>query len=396
MKLIIIFILPAIVALLLLVSTVYAGDVKRESSPPSFTVRQDKIVYDLRAAIRARMQWLKNRSSVKTVTTPAVITPKKDTAVPTVSNTVSLAPQPTIKTEKILGTKVGYGSAVWPVVSQILSSGFGPRQKASENFRYDFHRGIDIPGQKGVDQVMTLADGEIFRTYLENDASNPYEEGGTTIVVRHTSTRPITLNGQEFTKYYSIYTHLDKILVRAVKEGGPYQKVKKGDVIGIVGNSGTTEFAHLHLEVRVGTTCSREYQIQNPTASCAHVFSTPTDPHVNPFMFLNYPDNDTLKVEVTQTGPLQVKVSSARAELDFNEIKVSYLGKEKLVNFNERLGVDPSNIDNNNFGGVKILPAKFNAKTASYEIIFEFGDFANFDKIEAKDIWGKGVRLLRG
>jgi len=26
-----------------------------------------------------------------------------------------------------------------------LSSSFGPRQKASENFRYDYHRGIDIP-----------------------------------------------------------------------------------------------------------------------------------------------------------------------------------------------------------------------------------------------------------
>ena len=44
--------------------------------------------------------------------------------------------------------------------------------------------------------------------------------------------------------YQTLYAHLSKILVR------PGQKVKRGTVIGLVGNTGTSVAPHLHYEVR--------------------------------------------------------------------------------------------------------------------------------------------------
>ena len=46
--------------------------------------------------------------------------------------------------------------------------------------------------------------------------------------------------------YKTFYAHLDKYIVRK------YQKVKRGDLIGYVGTSGTSTAPHLHYEVVKG------------------------------------------------------------------------------------------------------------------------------------------------
>ena len=61
-------------------------------------------------------------------------------------------------------------------------------------------------------------------------------------------------------------------------------KISKGQLIGYAGASGTAVSPHLHLDLRVGTSCSLEYQLNNPTKSCA---SYGFDPHMHPYLMLN-------------------------------------------------------------------------------------------------------------
>lgn len=291
---------------------------------------------------------------------------------------------------------VGYDRTVWPVAARALSSPFGPRLKASEGFRYDFHRGIDIPGVRG-EPVVALADGEVFRTYLEGDRSSPYPEGGNVVILRHRTDVPFPFHGRAFTTYYSLYLHLDTIHVGMATPGGPYRAIAAGAQLGTLGQSGPTTFDHLHFEIRIGTTCSREYQIANPDAPCASTFgATPQDPHVNPFLFLPYRESDDLEVEILRRDPLTVRIRSDRDELDFDEIRVSRGDVVKTIGFDDRMGIDPANIDNPTFNGVTIRPARHNASTPAYEIEFEFASFAPYDVIEIRDIWGKGFRIPRG
>ena len=50
-------------------------------------------------------------------------------------------------------------------------------------------------------------------------------------------------NERETATYVSIYAHMDKIVVRRGN------KVKRGDLIGYVGNTGRSVAPHLHYEI---------------------------------------------------------------------------------------------------------------------------------------------------
>ncbi|MFA5049907.1 MAG: M23 family metallopeptidase [Candidatus Micrarchaeia archaeon] len=279
-----------------------------------------------------------------------------------------------------------YSDSVWPTVSTDVSSPFGPRLKASDNFRYDFHKGIDIAGNLN-DPVYSIDEGVVYNIYP--DGSSTYPNGGNVIVIRHTPKEPILFHGNYYTRYYSVYMHLNEILIQ------PNQFVNKGQVIGKMGHSGTTDFNHLHFEIRVQTTCSQEYQIANPKASCSQVFLVPTDPHVNPFLFLNYKNRGNMDVQVLRSNPLKIKISSDNKELDFNSVYVVYGKKEKKIDLNLREGIDPLNMDNNLYDGVLISPLKFNKDSSKYEIEITFNNFKNYDFIEVRDIFGKGVKLSK-
>ena len=104
-----------------------------------------------------------------------------------------------------------------------LTSSFGSRKDPFTG-EHDFHEGIDLACSLGT-PVRTARDGIIIVAGNEGGYGN-------LVVVRHS-------NG-----YETYYGHLSKFLV---KEG---QKVKKGDIVALSGNTGRTTGPHLHYEIR--------------------------------------------------------------------------------------------------------------------------------------------------
>jgi len=103
-----------------------------------------------------------------------------------------------------------------------LSSGFGYRIHPIYKTK-KLHSGVDLSAPIGT-KVYVTGDGVI-------DKANFGRGYGKRIIVDHGY------------NYKTQYAHLSKILVR------PGQRVKRGDVIGLVGNTGTSTGPHLHYEV---------------------------------------------------------------------------------------------------------------------------------------------------
>ncbi len=112
---------------------------------------------------------------------------------------------------------------MWPTRGW-TSSRFGYRASPFTGKR-EFHKGIDISARMG-SPVVATADGMVAFSGLDRGY-------GRTIVLKHgygLKTR---------------YAHLKRILV---KKG---QFVKRGEIIGLVGNSGRSTGSHLHYEVHL-------------------------------------------------------------------------------------------------------------------------------------------------
>lgn len=104
-----------------------------------------------------------------------------------------------------------------------------PRGYRTLNGKREFHKGIDLVG---IDDktVYSICDGTVRTAYQANGAGNY-------IVVTMTDGRRV------------FYMHLASFLV---KNGA---KIKRGEPIGIMGNTGNSTGAHTHLEIRPkGTT----------------------------------------------------------------------------------------------------------------------------------------------
>ena len=113
--------------------------------------------------------------------------------------------------------------SIWPVRGWVTSR-FGYRTDPFTGLRR-FHRGIDIANRRGT-PVIAPADGLVARIY--RDATL-----GLVLVINHG---------------YGIitrYGHLHKVLVRVG------QRVKRGQRIALLGNSGRSTGPHLHYEVRL-------------------------------------------------------------------------------------------------------------------------------------------------
>jgi murein DD-endopeptidase MepM/ murein hydrolase activator NlpD len=127
--------------------------------------------------------------------------------------------------------KLASTPTIWPTIGWV-SSPFMFRDDPFTGKR-QFHYGIDIATNFG-NPIVATADGIVIS--LDND-----KMGGKNIAISH---------GNAITTQY---LHLSKFLV---KSG---QKVKRGDVIGLVGKTGKALGPHLHYEVRVNNKPANPY-----------------------------------------------------------------------------------------------------------------------------------------
>ena len=109
----------------------------------------------------------------------------------------------------------------FPVSHGVLTSPFGHRWGK-------FHKGLDIAAPVGT-PVLACAEGRVMFT----GSRKRFRRYGNTVLIHHGK------------GVYTYYAHLSEILVKK------NQKIRKGQKIALVGNTGRSTGPHLHLEVRV-------------------------------------------------------------------------------------------------------------------------------------------------
>lgn len=108
-----------------------------------------------------------------------------------------------------------------------VSSAYGPRPSLG-----DHHNGIDLVGLDGDTAVCAVRGGSVIQSRIVTNRNNKTWEWGNYVAIRQ---------DDGVTAYYC---HLDS---RAV---GIWRRVKAGEVIGVMGNTGYSLGPHLHFEVR--------------------------------------------------------------------------------------------------------------------------------------------------
>ena len=172
------------------------------------------------------------------------------------------------------------------------------------------HKGIDMAwnrhqGGKNV-PVYAADDGVVYST-KDNDKSK--KSWGNFVKIKHNDGT------------YTLYAHLRDGI--KVKKG---QKVKQGDQIGNMGNTGKSGANHLHYEVYVGgaSTSNRK----NPL-DYTYVFDGQIV-HPDDTKKVKYKPKDTPKVDErdTKIQELQIKVNELTKEVEENNIEINKLKLE--------------------------------------------------------------------
>ena len=117
------------------------------------------------------------------------------------------------------------GTFIWPCVLESgISSGYGGRDLYGS---YDFHLGIDIPGDNGT---------PIYAS-----------DGGEVIWAGFTPSYGYSVRIQHNDEFITLYAHMQKMLVKVG------DMVYQGQQIGEMGHTGAAYGTHLHFEVRIGS-----------------------------------------------------------------------------------------------------------------------------------------------
>lgn len=127
----------------------------------------------------------------------------------------------------------------------VLTSPYGHRTNPFTRKR-DFHQGLDFSAPIGTPVVAT-ADGRVsFAGRYSLRKSAAWWRYGNIVVLKHDSS------------FITIYAHLSKVRVKK------NQKVKRGQQVGEVGNSGWSTSPHLHYEVRSNLADEKRYSPVDP------------------------------------------------------------------------------------------------------------------------------------
>ncbi|MDA8426782.1 MAG: M23 family metallopeptidase [Treponema sp.] len=119
--------------------------------------------------------------------------------------------------------------AIWPIEGGMghISFPFGPEPNPFTGEMY-FHTGIDCSTYRTGDPIVATADGTVEFAGVDGGY-------GRCVYMKHA-------NG-----YYTRYGHMERILVYTG------QKVKQGQVIGLIGMTGVATGPHVHYEVIIGS-----------------------------------------------------------------------------------------------------------------------------------------------
>lgn len=187
-----------------------------------------------------------------------------------------------------------------------INSTFGPRQLFSADYRYDYHRGIDLSADVGT-PIFAVAPGEVVKAGEDPSYSDPV------VQLRHY--RPGSDGScAEEGCWHSNYLHLSGWSVDAG------ERVVRGQLIGHTGAS-ASGYPHLHFEVRDSRPEDPKSAWQRDT--------------VHPLKVLPYPDG-TSEPEVTieavdatnwsaPTVDVLVAFRSPMPELDMIRLEVRVL-----------------------------------------------------------------------
>lgn len=136
--------------------------------------------------------------------------------------------EPSGETESTTGEKADFSPVFLtvnftnPIKEGSITSKFGYRISPITN-KYSLHSGLDIAAAENT-EIHSAYDGVVIKAEY-------HEINGNYVVIEHSNTLKTT------------YNHCNKLLI---KEG---EKVKKGDVIALVGATGYATGNHLHFEV---------------------------------------------------------------------------------------------------------------------------------------------------
>ena len=240
-----------------------------------------------------------------------------------------------------------------------IASTFGPRLRAQEN-TYDFHRGMDIPGQVG-DLIVAPCDGIFWGVTTT-------ETGGYTLLLQHDLPRTVALNGHSFDHFYTRYSHLNSdtelgngIGTDDIVAGWiPRTTVVTGaQVIAELGRSGITSNSvpHLHMELRVGTPFSPQFQVK-PATPESSVTGFGFEPHMHPMLLFEpyrygasgmnrYRNSFLLSSSVLPSNDILLRASSSTDHMPLlNRIECSILNDDNMtiahhvLDYNLRDGFD--------------------------------------------------------
>jgi len=129
---------------------------------------------------------------------------------------------------------------IWPFTGQ-LGDGFGPRAKHPITGKPAFHYGLDIGTAKDFGkEIVASGAGNVVRVGMEGGYGN-------NVVIYHGKNRGHTMHTR--------YAHLSNFGVfspyRDKRGNLIIDRVKKGEVIGLIGSTGWSTEAHIHFEIMV-------------------------------------------------------------------------------------------------------------------------------------------------